>query len=87
METPCQKIVWDVLPAIRAAVAVELIKNGVSQVEAERMLEIAPSAVSQDLSGKRGYRIEFSEDKKQPITLLAIDLKDGKVDNLISRIC
>ena len=24
METPCQKIVWDVLPAIRAAIAVEL---------------------------------------------------------------
>ena len=59
MEAPCQKIVWDVLPAIRAAIAVELVKCGVSQVEAARMLEIAPSAVSQYLSGKRGYRIEF----------------------------
>ncbi|MDD4138532.1 MAG: transcriptional regulator, partial [Methanoregula sp.] len=52
MEAPCQKIVWDVLPAIRAAIAVELVRYGVSQVEAARMLEIAPSAVSQYLSGK-----------------------------------
>ncbi len=34
MESPCQRIVWDVLPAIRAAIAVELVKCGVSQVEA-----------------------------------------------------
>jgi predicted transcriptional regulator len=50
MEAPCQKIVWDVLPAIRAAIAVELVRHGVSQVEASRMLEIAPSAVSQYLT-------------------------------------
>jgi uncharacterized protein len=87
MEAPCQKIVWDVLPAIRAAVAVEIVRNGVSQVEAARMLEIAPSAVSQYLSGKRGYRIEFRDDIKQSIAQLAQDLKDGKVENLVQRIC
>ncbi|HVP94958.1 MAG TPA: helix-turn-helix domain-containing protein [Methanoregulaceae archaeon] len=87
MEAPCQKIVWDVLPALRAAVAVELVKNGVSQVEAARMLGIAPSAVSQYLSGKRGYRIEFREDIKQSIGQLARDLKDEKVENLVQRIC
>ena len=78
MEAPCQKIVWDVLPAIRAAIAVELVRCGVSQVEAARMLEIAPSAVSQYLSGKRGYRIEFENDVKKSIELLAADLKDGQ---------
>lgn len=87
MEAPCQKIVWDVLPAIRAAIAVELVKHGVSQVEAARMLEIAPSAVSQYLSGKRGYRIEFENDVKESIGLLAQDLKDGKQVNLVSRTC
>jgi predicted transcriptional regulator len=78
MESPCQRIVWDVLPAIRAAIAVELVKCGVSQVEAARMLEIAPSAVSQYLSGKRGYRIEFENDVKRSIEQLAEDLKEGK---------
>ncbi|HUK39137.1 MAG TPA: helix-turn-helix domain-containing protein, partial [Methanomicrobiales archaeon] len=55
MKAPCQQIVWDVLPAIRAALAAELVKNGVSQQEVAKLLEIAPSAVSQYLSGKRGY--------------------------------
>jgi predicted transcriptional regulator len=87
MEAPCQKIVWDVLPAIRAAIAVELVRCGVSQVEAARMLEIAPSAVSQYLSGKRGYRIEFENDVKRSIELLAQDLKEGKNLNLVQRTC
>jgi predicted transcriptional regulator len=81
MEAPCQKIVWDVLPAIRAAIAVELVRHGVSQVEASRMLEIAPSA------GKRGYRIEFENDVKKSIELLAQDLKDKKEVNLVNRTC
>jgi predicted transcriptional regulator len=87
MESPCQRIVWDVLPAIRAAIAVELVKCGVSQVEAARMLEIAPSAVSQYLSGKRGYRIEFENDVKRSIEQLAKDLKDGTKVNLVKRTC
>ena len=87
MEAPCQKIVWDVLPAIRAAIAVELVRCGVSQVKAARMLEIAPSAVSQYLSGKRGYRIEFEEDVKKSIALLAKDLIDKKEIKVIERIC
>ncbi len=87
MEAPCQRIVWDVLPAIRAAIAVELVKCGVAQVEAARMLEIAPSAVSQYLSGKRGYRIEFENDVKRSIERLARDLKSGKKVNLVQRTC
>ncbi|MGD0079790.1 MAG: transcriptional regulator [Methanoregula sp.] len=87
MESPCQKIVWDVLPAIRAAIAVELVKCGVSQVEAARMLEIAPSAVSQYLSGKRGYRIEFENEVKKSIEQLAQDLRDGRNVNLVQRTC
>jgi predicted transcriptional regulator len=87
MEAPCQKIVWDVLPAIRAAIAVELVRCGVSQVEASRMLEIAPSAVSQYLSGKRGYRIEFENDVKRSIELLARDLKEKKDISLVNRTC
>ena len=87
MESPCQRIVWDVLPAIRAAIAVELVKCSVSQVDAARMLEIAPSAVSQYLSGKRGYRIEFGNDVKRSIEQLAEDLKDGKKVSLVQRTC
>jgi hypothetical protein len=87
MDAPCQKIVWDVLPAIRAAIAVELVRNGVSQVETARMLEIAPSAVSQYISGKRGYRVEFEDDVKKSVAILAQDLIDKKQVNIVERIC
>jgi predicted transcriptional regulator len=86
-EAPCQKIVWEVLPAIRAAIAAELVRNGMSQVEASRILEIAPSAVSQYLSGKRGYRIEFTDGVKESIGVLAQDLRDNKEVNLTRRTC
>jgi predicted transcriptional regulator len=87
MELPCQKIVWEVLPAIRAAIAVELVQRGVTQVEASRMLEIVPSAVSQYLSGKRGYRIVFENEAQELIEQIAGDLKDGKEIDLAQRIC
>jgi len=87
MEVPCQKIVWDVLPAIRAAIVRELVDQGVSQLKASQLLDLAPSAISQYISGKRGYRIEFEDEVKESIHELARDLKEGKVSNLNDRIC
>jgi predicted transcriptional regulator len=87
MELPCQKIVWDVLPAIRAAIAEELLNCGLSQQQIAKELDMAPSAVSQYLSKKRGYRIIFDEDIKKTIRTLAEEMKEGKVDDLTGRIC
>jgi predicted transcriptional regulator len=87
MKLPCQEIVWDVLPAIRAAVVIELVENGVSQLEAARLLDLAPSAISQYLNRKRGYRIEFEEPVKASIRHLARDLKAGAETDVVGRIC
>ena len=87
METPCQKIVWDLVPAIRASLAIELVKNGQSQASSAKLLGIAPSAVSQYISGKRGYRIEFKGETKELIEKLAQDLIENKVDDFVVRIC
>jgi uncharacterized protein len=87
MKLPCQTIVWDVLPAIRAAIAEELVNLGVSQQETARLLDMAPSAISQYLSKKRGYRIEFEEDVKVVIRSIAKDLSNGEVEDLSQRIC
>ena len=87
VKTPCQQIVWDVLPAIRAALAAELVKNGVSRQEVARLLDTAPSAVSQYLSGKRGYRIVFEPPVQKLIEDLARDIKTGRVTDVTSRIC
>ncbi|MGD9778434.1 transcriptional regulator [Methanomethylovorans sp.] len=87
MKLPCQTIVWDVLPAIRAAIAEELVKLGVSQQETARLLDMAPSAISQYLSKKRGYRIEFEDDVKVAIRSIARDLSNGEIESLPQRIC
>jgi len=87
METPCQKIVWDLVPAIRASLAIELVKRGQSQAASAKLLGIAPSAVSQYISGKRGYRIEFQGETKELIEKLAQDLIENRVDDFVARIC
>lgn len=87
VKTPCQQIVWDVLPAIRSALAVELVRSGVAQQDVARILEIGPPAVSQYLSRKRGYRIEFEEPIARKIEELAHDLRDGTVKDVTARIC
>ncbi|WP_157197334.1 transcriptional regulator [Methanohalobium evestigatum] len=87
MNTPCQVIVWDVLPAIRAALASELVKNGVSQRKVAELFDMAPSAVSQYITKKRGYRIEFDEDIKNSISQLASEIQKGTVDDVSDKIC
>jgi len=87
MKSPCEEIVWDVLPSIRAAIAEELIKRGASQKDVSKMLGITPPAVSQYISKKRGYNIEFREDIREAIGRLAEDLIEGGVDDLVERIC
>lgn len=87
MKSPCEIIVWDVLPSIRAALAEELVRRDISQKDVSKMLGITPPAVSQYVSKKRGYRIEFNEEVKAAISRLADDLTQKKADNLVERIC
>lgn len=87
MEAPCQKIVWEILPAIKAAIAAERIRHQIPQAEASRMLAMALSAIAQNLSGKRGYRIEFSGAAKATVAALAQDIINIKEPDLVERTC
>jgi len=84
---PCETIVWDSLPAIRAAIAVEMVRCGLSQKMVASILNMAPSAVSQYLSGKRGYRIVFSDEVSEAVAALAKDLVAGTLSDPRDRIC
>lgn len=84
---PCETIVWDSLPAIRAAIATEMVKLGLSQTMVAKSLNMAPSAVSQYISGKRGYRIVFSKEVSEAIADLAFDLTKGIISDPRIRIC
>ncbi len=87
MKFPCEIIVWEVLPCIRAALAQELIKRGWSQSEIGRTLGITQAAVSQYTSRKRGSGLKFPPEAKEEIRHLADDLVQGTVDDLVLRIC
>jgi len=87
MKAPCEVIVWDVLPGIRAALAEELVHEGVSQKEASELLGITPAAISQYIAKKRGYKIEFQDAVKAEIKKLATEVRQGRVENVVQRIC
>ncbi|HIE31023.1 MAG TPA: helix-turn-helix domain-containing protein [Methanosarcinales archaeon] len=87
MKSPCEIVVWDVLPGIRAALAEELIKNGLSQKEVSKLLGITQSAISQYISKKRGSKIDFQDDVRDAIRGIAEDLAQDRTTDLISRIC
>ncbi len=87
MKSPCEVIVWDVLPSIRAVLTEELVKRGLPQKEISKMLGITPAAVSHYVSKKRGYKIQFQDAVKDEIKRLANDIIQGGIDNLSLRIC
>ncbi|MBN1166705.1 MAG: transcriptional regulator [Methanospirillaceae archaeon] len=84
---PCEVAVWDIVPAIRAALAQEMVSSGLIQKDVARILQIQPSAVSQYISGKRGYRIVFSDEVLQEIQDLARNLIQGKNTDFSQSFC
>jgi predicted transcriptional regulator len=87
MKSPCEEVVWNVLPAIRAAIAEQLVKKGVSQKDVSKMLGLSPPAVSQYVSKKRGYNVVFGEETKGVIEQLADDMKHNLVADPGERVC
>jgi predicted transcriptional regulator len=55
MKTPCEKVLWFVLPAIRKELVKRLVQgHGYTQRGTARLLGLSDAAVSQYLSKKRG---------------------------------
>jgi hypothetical protein len=59
---PCEKAVWYHLPQIRADLAIELVKTGMTQSQAAKKLGVTPAAVSQYIHKKRGMQLQKSMD-------------------------
>ncbi len=63
MKTPCEIIVWNIVPVIRKEFAKNLIKkHGFNQKKIAEKLGITESAVSRYISGKRGV-LEITDDE------------------------
>jgi predicted transcriptional regulator len=77
MKPPCELIVWYVIPTIRAELAKEMIRLGMSQKAVSERLGITQSAVSQYVKDKRGKGIPVNKQVKKAIKVLAKDIADG----------
>jgi uncharacterized protein len=86
VKLPCEDAIWYVLPQIRADLAKELVKGGISQKEAAERLGITASAVSQYLHKKRGINKDLSEDYNKMISEAARQLRSGGSDEVLSRL-
>ena len=79
MKPPCELIVWYVIPTIRAELAKELIKLGLSQKEVSERLGITQSAVSQYVKDKRGKGIPVNKKRAgRFLSCSAKEIADGK---------
>jgi predicted transcriptional regulator len=92
MKPFCEVVVSDVMPALRALVAKELMHLGLNQVQISKKLGITQPAVSQYMRELRGYRVRLltSNDKvAEAIKELAHDIATGKMkgDDMHVRFC
>jgi len=55
-EMPCEYAAREIIPSIRAAVAISMVERGVSKYRAASILGITPAAITNYVSGKRGGR-------------------------------
>jgi hypothetical protein len=87
MKSPCELVVWYVLPTIKSELAAELINRNMSQKDVASTLGLTEAAVSQYVKGKRGGKIQLKEGAKKAIAKLADGIVSGQKINLITEVC
>jgi len=89
MKSPCELIVWHLLPSIRSELAKDIKEERFTQKEIAGKLGITPAAVSQYMSEKRGHDFEFSDNVRGMIKSLAkrIVEKDLSEFEIMEEIC
>jgi predicted transcriptional regulator len=82
MESPQEIEVWYVLPALRKALAEEMLKLGLKQKVIAEKLHVTPAAVSQYLKSKRAAGLKFPQEIRKAIQKSAKNLT--KTDNVMA---
>ncbi|MFH1835557.1 MAG: helix-turn-helix domain-containing protein [Methanobacteriota archaeon] len=86
MQLPCERAIWYTLPQIRADLARELVKSGLSQKDVAEKLGVTASAVSQYLHKKRGKSKKMSEDYEELMKDTALKILENPSDDELERI-
>ncbi|MCD6299198.1 MAG: transcriptional regulator [Thermoplasmata archaeon] len=84
-KTPCEVIVWDVLPCIRRELAKSMADLGLNETKIADKIGVTIAAVSQYLSNKRGTVTSFDEDIRREIKKSARNIIDG--EDAVKEIC
>ena len=94
MKPPCMIVVQYILPALRGAIAKELIEeHGLRKTEVADMMEVTPAAVTQYLNRSRGDAgsgvLERSSSVISLVSEIASDLAEGQTppDVLLMKMC
>lgn len=86
--TPCEYIVWNILPCLRKKLAEALLRKGLKQKEIAEKLGVSSAAVSQYLSNKRGLMEELGKKTAREVEKSAeAILKGGNATDELCRIC
>ena len=85
---PCEKAVWYYLPQIRADLAIELVKTGITQSQAAKKLGVTPAAVSQYIHKKRGMQSLKSKSYRKEIEMAVKKIcEEASLEELHTFVC
>ena len=89
MESPQEIEIWYVLPALRKAIAEELLKLGLKQREIARKLDVTEAAVSNYVKSKRAAELKFSGEMRSRISQAAKKIANSKADMMgeLQKLC
>ena len=92
MKSPCELVVWHLLPAIRSEIVKELKKEHLLQKDIAKHIGITPPAVSQYLAGKRGGDMKLpgeitSKIRELAKRIIAEDISSFEVVKSMCPIC
>ncbi|MGB9637007.1 MAG: transcriptional regulator [Thermoplasmata archaeon] len=89
-EVPCERAVWEILPAIRRELSIILVKeHAISQRNTAKILGLTEAAVSQYINAKRGENLSFSSEIMREIkkSAGAILVNEERTAHELCRIC
>ncbi|MBN2518195.1 MAG: helix-turn-helix domain-containing protein [Candidatus Altiarchaeota archaeon] len=90
MKLPCEIAVWYLLPTIKAELARELVKRGMSQKLVAERLSITQASVSQYLSKKRGRKLRLPPEAQEMVKDISAKIIRGDkviIDSSICSVC
>jgi predicted transcriptional regulator len=79
MAFPCQTVAREALPAIKAALARALVKEGMTQVEISKILGTTEATISHYMKGERGTAVVLGQHIVDDIGQVAHKIKEGSL--------